>query len=187
MHQQSTTVVCPACQSPFRAFASNLRRGRGKFCSRICANTSPLQAGNAHWASIDLEEKFWAQVTKTETCWLWTGTKNGGGYGVFTPHKRFTTTHRYSYELKHGAIPDGLAVCHSCDVPSCVNPDHLWLGTGKDNMDDMRTKGRGRGKKLGIADIERIRQRSANGEALDDLAQEYLISVRTVKRYIRNV
>lgn len=91
------------------------------------------------------EERFWDRVEKTQTCWLWiAGTKNSG-YGVFAPERdRTYMAHRYGWTLTRGPIPGGMLVCHTCDNKLCVRPEHLFLGTPKDNMDDMREKGRAR-------------------------------------------
>lgn len=92
-------------------------------------------------------DRFWERVQKTDDCWLWTGSTDKDGYGWFWVDGKTATAHRFSYALHNdGAIPDGLYVCHSCDNPPCVNPDHLWLGTNQDNMDDCARKGRRRGR-----------------------------------------
>lgn len=88
-----------------------------------------------------LEERFWARVKKTPPCWLRTGGKRGG-YGMVWIQKRGRRAHVYSYRLHRGDIPDGLSVCHTCDVPLCVNPKHLFLGTTTDNMRDKVRKNR---------------------------------------------
>ena len=74
-------------------------------------------------------------------CWLWGGGKNKKGYGQFFLNSR-RLAHRVSYELFVGPIPDKLCVLHTCDAPSCVNPNHLWLGTNQDNINDRVKKGR---------------------------------------------
>jgi len=96
----------------------------------------------------DQECRFWAKVAKTEDgCWNWTASKRHKGYGAFCYYRDDGTlvqgrAHRYSWEIHNGDIPDGMFVLHSCDNPACVNPDHLFLGTNQDNVDDMMRKGR---------------------------------------------
>lgn len=76
-------------------------------------------------------------------CWLWTGRLSTNGYGRLQRHGKRLQAHRAAYEAARGPIPPGLLVCHRCDMRSCVNPDHLWLGTCADNLRDMSAKGRG--------------------------------------------
>lgn len=75
-------------------------------------------------------------------CWLWDSSLSSRGYGVIKRNYKKIKAHRAAYELFVGEIPVGLFVLHKCDVPSCVNPDHLFLGTNSDNMQDMLKKGR---------------------------------------------
>lgn len=79
-------------------------------------------------------------------CWLWTGYWKELGYGTAQLRGRNTGAHRVSWEAFNGPIPDGLFVCHKCDTPACVNPDHLFLGTATDNARDMARKGRAIGQ-----------------------------------------
>jgi HNH endonuclease len=96
------------------------------------------------------EERFAARIEKTKTCWLWRGAQNPAncgkkrwGYGTisFRGNRSFKA-HRAAWILTFGEIPKGMQVCHKCDVPNCVNPKHLFLGTAKDNAQDMSRKGR---------------------------------------------
>lgn len=86
--------------------------------------------------------KFWTKVNKTSSCWLWVGCKNKQGYGQFRVRPKAYLSHRFSWLIHNGAIPDKQYVCHSCDTPACINPDHLFLGSQTDNMQDMFLKGR---------------------------------------------
>ena len=97
-------------------------------------------------------ERFMSKVIKTDTCWLWNASKNYKDYGNFSTTINGKTktyrAHRYIYEYVNGPIPESLVVCHTCDTPRCVNPDHLWLGTVSDNaMDAVNKKRHGMTKK----------------------------------------
>ena len=92
-----------------------------------------------------VETRFWKKVRKTETCWIWIAGVNAKGYGTMKPEGEYIPmlAHRFSWTLHCGEIPGGLCVLHKCDNPSCVRPDHLFLGTRADNNIDMHAKGRG--------------------------------------------
>jgi len=146
---------CQACGVEYRLPAHRVAAAR--FCSRLCHNrNNKLKSFVPHPASLlaprefrvarPASERFWAKVAKSDNCWEWTAKRKENGYGDFAPGTRSSDrhvyAHRYSYELHYGPIPDGHQVCHRCDNPPCVRPDHLFLGTHRDNMDDMIAKGR---------------------------------------------
>lgn len=82
------------------------------------------------------------EINDATDCWIWQGGKNNIGYGMIRHDDKMRTTHRVSYEVHKGNIPKGMCVLHSCDNPLCCNPNHLRLGTHKDNTQDMIRKGR---------------------------------------------
>ena len=143
--------------------------------------------------------RFMEKVTKTESCWLWNGTTQKNGYGQFydgantrTKGKNMEGAHRVAYELFVGEIPDKLCVLHKCDVRNCVNPDHLFLGTHKDNTKDMIDKGRrfnirlaganNPSAKLTEAQVREIREKRANGVKQKDICKEYGVHRSTILR-----
>lgn len=143
------------------------------------------------FVSRPIEERFWEKVAKGEGCWEWQGRRTKPGYGRFWPQGLkgpAVQAHRIAWELVNGPIPAGLYVCHSCDNPPCVRPDHLWLGTNRENQLDAVAKGRGNAgernnkARISTADAEAIR---ASTEATGALAIRYGISPGHVWRIRR--
>lgn len=94
-----------------------------------------------------LADRFWSKVDMSGNCWLWMGGKTSRGYGNFSvgpaESRKLFMTHRVALALSGETDIAGMEVCHHCDNPSCVRPEHLFIGTKSDNMRDMRNKGRG--------------------------------------------
>ncbi len=124
-------------------------------------------------------------------CWLWSAALTPGGYGQMgvSPNWKLQPSHRVSYELHCGPIPDGLHVCHKCDVRACVNPAHLFLGTRRDNMQDMVAKGRAnpfrgeqnKASRLTEADVLEIRRLRGEGLTFRALGRRFGIAHATAR------
>ena len=133
--RKGRVVLCPHCQTPIPAPTLKpgaIRASRPKYCSNRCKLYSKVDKMPGHGPKGD--------------CWVFTGAKHKFGYGMINKSDNkdsdITTAHAYSWELENGPVPDGQFVLHECDYPSCVRPDHLFLGTQKENVEDMWTKGR---------------------------------------------
>lgn len=148
------------------------------------------------------ENSFWEKVIrgKPNECWEWQGSLHDG-YGAIRrvkngKHLPIVFTHRLSWEIHLGPIPDGLCICHKCDNRKCVNPHHLFLGTNKDNTMDAQVKGR-------LASGEKIKQSKLNKELViwlrklwdnkhnkhnfSSLARQFGVTERTIAWAIRGV
>lgn len=163
-------------------------------------------------------QRFWSKVNKDGECWIWTGAKLKAGYGKFTvAHQTWTLAHRVAYEIAFGPIPGSLFVCHHCDNPSCVRPEHLFAGTPSDNMRDCSNKGRNpvhqnpdcvlrgdrhpyrinpnlhaRGERVGGSKltwekVREIRRLSSNGHTRAELARQFSITAVMVSRIARGI
>lgn len=180
------TFFCDGCG------VTVLRKQRRKgnkhvFCSTLCRNKNLTGAR-------PVADRLWEKVEKSDGCWIWTGALMSNGYGSINRDgsRQRTVPHRVAWELTNGPIPSGLFVCHKCDVPRCCNPAHLFLGTAKDNAQDMVSKGRGRTPNLrGEANatslltddlVRQIRARRASGDTLAVIAADFGVHLATVSQ-----
>jgi len=182
---------CTHCHCNIMILPSQL--GVRKFCSRECHYAHTLSQN---------EDRFWDRVKKSDGCWEWQGRIEKNGYGSWGFYSRTWRTHRLSWTLRYGPIPDGLWVLHHCDNRKCVRPDHLFLGTLADNMRDAAVKGvmsaavrkawithpdLWRGEKHGRAkltdnDVRAIRATTSVSQT--ELAHRYGVSQATIWRII---
>lgn len=144
-----------------------------------------------------IDRRFWEKTIPEPTtgCLLWEGASNPKGYGKFLFKGNARLAHRVAWELTFGPIPEGLQVCHSCDTPACVNPEHLFLGTPADNVADKMRKGRHRNgdfrgershfAKLTPDAVLEIRERLSRGETQPRVAGHFGVSQSTISLIAR--
>lgn len=184
---------CEHCGRDFRKMPYEPDR----YCSQRCAYkamTRPVE--ERFWPKVDLNGPVPAHRPELGPCWVWTAARGPRGYGQLSigpPTNRPVVAHRISWQIHNGPIPEGMDICHHCDFPPCVRPDHLFAGTPFDNMRDCAAKGRGakpselrrerssKGEqrwsaRLKEADVLSIRVRFGAGEATaKELAAEYSV------------
>lgn len=136
---------------------------------------------------LTLEQRFWLKVRKTDTCWVWIGSRSqsGTGYGQIAEgfgSRRLLAAHRVAFEMRYGRVPSGKLLCHTCDNRACVNPIHLFLGTQSENIADMVSKGRCWNRKVSDDDVRRIRELSAAGKNSNQLAVVFSLHPATIRR-----
>ncbi len=124
-------------------------------------------------------------VDEKTGCHLWTRAKSALGYGVLTVNYKVCLAHRVAYELKNGPIPEGVCVLHSCDTPACMNPDHMFLGSMRENSLDMVQKDRCGTSKLTVAQVKEIREKYSNGGNQRLLGLEYNVCRMTINNICR--
>jgi len=130
---------CEVCGTEVLSYPSRPRR----YCTKRCYGQASLRTADTFWGRVS--------VGAEGHCWDWQGSRSartpngGGGYGTLKWNRRYWYAHHVAYALTHGPIPEGAFVLHHCDDRVCCNPDHLYIGTHQNNMDDMKRRGRSKG------------------------------------------
>lgn len=152
------TKVCEKCEASFALNTSPANIKKRKYCSRKCT-ADAFRDAVPSWEVAMRTRLAERQIVRDNGCIDYTG-QSWGVYGQLEYRRVTYLAHRAAWQLQHGEIAKGLMVCHSCDNPKCINIDHLFIGTGKDNTRDMITKGRARyapRRKLSNEQISEIR------------------------------
>jgi hypothetical protein len=166
------------------AYINEYVRKIGKVKQYPCETCSALCYKKYARAFCSDKCRFMAYVEKSNDCWLWQGSKSIRGYGKFSIQgKPNIIASRFSYELFKGPIADGMYICHLCDIPSCVNPEHLWAGTHMENTLDMIEKER-QHSKLFPMDVIEIRRLWQLGTSNANLCERFNITSGTVSSIV---
>lgn len=206
MKGQSNCEVCNVIFEWYRGQGRNAPR----FCSHECrlkVGTGFRPGGQIRISELTDEEKlerlkksFEKHVIRQEGCWSWKGPIAKFGYAVMSCRKEIGPCrgHKASWIIHKGPIPEGMHVCHKCDNPICTNPDHLWIGTYKQNNDDKIAKGRANfvnppvkkgsdngSSKLNEDQVKEIKVLISQGHSCYGISKKYDVSNTTIKR-IRN-
>lgn len=195
------SAICKECGAEFTYLYKSRKR---QFCSRLCA----VKKHNRRLIESEVD-RFWSRVAKgaPDECWPWQYGTNSDGYGNFKLNDGSQIgSHRFSWSLENGPIPDGMHVLHSCDNPPCVNQNHLFLGNQEINVADMMSKGRGnkssgddwykrqgqqaRGERIARAiftesDVISIRAKVSAGQTVASLAREMSVNDSAIRHIVK--
>lgn len=170
---KNNTLSCNANRAAWELIYGEIPKGKRikhTCTSYLCCNPLHLKL------SDDIEERFWSKVDKKSEseCWLWKARITNGGYGQFRldPKKPHVPAHRVAWQLANNQdIPEGMVICHKCDTRACVNPSHLFIGTTKDNIQDMISKGRQNFYKLPL-------MKGKNNPNASDMTVEQVLAIK---------
>lgn len=178
------------CGAKQVVYGVTIRSGGSKSCGCFKAEKNSIAMKAMRLSqSGSLQDRFFSRFVKLDSgCWQWRAHTDKDGYGVLPGDRQNTRAHRLSYEIHAGPIPNGLIVCHHCDNPGCVNPDHLFVGTQKDNAQDALKKKRhyvgeknGRSK-LTEENVKEILNSNMNGQQLADKFDVTRSTINNVRR-----
>ena len=196
--------TCEVCKKEFGWYRSPKRK-IPTFCGHECRlkiGTGFRPGGQIRISELNEEQKFERlkksfekHVIRQEGCWSWKGPIAKGGYPVMSCRREIGSDrgHKASWIIHKGSIPKGMHICHSCDNPICTNPDHLWIGTYKQNNDDKIAKGRGKcgplpimkgsanpSAKLNEDKVKEIKLLIIKGSSSYSIAKDYNVSKKTI-------
>ncbi len=181
---------CYTCLVCFKKFWTP-RKQVGKYCSRACKDESQRGARISKLDQLSpqsLRETFIRRlehyIEKSDGCWRWKGCLSTRGYGKIFFHRKHWSAHRAAWTVYKGSIPKGKIICHTCDNPQCTNPDHLFIGTFKDNTIDAAKKARLSRLGMTVEDIRSIKKEliHTHYEDYKQIAKKYGLTEEYIKR-----
>lgn len=182
----SRKTICKEC----------LRKKYKEQNSKKCVFCGESYVRRSSYCSIKCTLQGKIKINQTG-CWIWQAARDKDGYGVIKQEKgnKQLKTHRVSFEIFKGNIPNGLFVLHICDEPSCCNPDHLWIGDAKENSEDCINKNRRKNdkgsknpmSKLNEKFVGELKKKFLNGERTTDLSRKHKIPYKTLEKIRQNI